>query len=179
MASRLEVRSYAYRFWNSGRTDLAPRGCRRDLLRDVHARDERAGRDPRVRRVVVAGRRLAHVERHAELLQRLHAAARVASRRAPVVAHGADDEFERRLDLRVAAQRARRTPARSRSCARPRAGRRPCRVKRAAARSTSAVGGSSLTNRARARWRCDRAVDGMRRQDVEHASRRRRCRRRP
>jgi hypothetical protein len=43
---------------------------RRQLLRDIHPRDERARRHPRFRRVVVAGGRLTHVWRHAELLQR-------------------------------------------------------------------------------------------------------------
>src|SRR5687767_9155559 len=78
-------------------TDL--RGAlRRQLLRDVHARDQRAGRHPRFRGVVIAGWRLALIGPHAELLQRLQQLtwlAHLTARRADT----ADDELERRLDL--------------------------------------------------------------------------------
>src|SRR5512144_735333 len=60
---------------------------RRDARREVHAADEAAGRDPRVGRVVVAGWWLAHVQRLAHLLQRLHQRPCIADRRSSS-AHG-------------------------------------------------------------------------------------------
>src|SRR5262245_33030919 len=77
------------------------RSLRRQLLRDVHARHERARRHPRFRGVVVAGRRLTLVRRHPKLLQRLQQPLRLTD----VAARGAytaDDELERRFDFDAA-----------------------------------------------------------------------------
>ena len=73
----------------------------RQRQREVHAVQQRARVDPRFRLVGIAGRRLAHVERHAERRaprrRRQLRVARLGAGRA----HGRDDELERRLDLRA------------------------------------------------------------------------------
>src|SRR5436190_21299841 len=66
--------------------------------REVHAGEQGSRVDPRVGAVGVAGRRLAHVERHAEVTKGSHegqAARGIGAGRA----QRADDELERRLDL--------------------------------------------------------------------------------
>ena len=80
------------------------------LHREVHAVQQRAGVDPRVGRHAVAGRRLAAVERHAEVAQRRDHRLRVDDVGAGR-ADGRDDELERRLHLRAIRVGARRTPA--------------------------------------------------------------------
>ena len=66
--------------------------------REVHAIEQRAGIDPRVCGHRVPGRRLAAVERHPELLHRLHQRLRVHDGRARS-SNGRDDELERGLHL--------------------------------------------------------------------------------
>ena len=75
-------------------------------------------------------------------------------------AHRADDELERRFDLRAIRVRRRGIRARSGASASPRAGRRRSRGIVAATRSTSAGGGVSLTNRRASFVAMKRAVDG-------------------
>ena len=80
------------------RTSNAERRRARERLREIHPRDQRSGIDPRVGGVFVAGRRLALVERHAELLQRPVQRTRVVERR-PGGPDRADHELEGRLGL--------------------------------------------------------------------------------
>ena len=71
----------------------------RQRHREVHPGQERAGVDPGVGTIGVAGRRLAHVERHSEVAEsgcERETAGRFGSGRS----HGADDELERCFDLR-------------------------------------------------------------------------------
>ena len=98
-------------------------------------------------RVLVAGRRLTLIERHAELLQRAHERLRARRATRAVARSGAGHEFERRLDLRAVGVGREKLRRRQDRRASPRAGRRSFARKRAAARSTSAGGGVSLTKR--------------------------------
>ena len=80
----------------------ALQAVRRQIDGEVHAIDERAGVDPRVGRVGVAGRRLREVQRHAERPRACATSRRGVGDVGAGRAQRADDELERRLHLGAA-----------------------------------------------------------------------------